>query len=138
MVDRRKFTWAVDISHWWHVDWTLVPEFVQMVLIRATEGDYLVDGCFQQHVEDALKAGKMVGLYHFYRTQIGGRGVPAEAQAEFFLYHTHPYWDDGSLRANIFWRGDYLSTAGEYYNLPVGSESENQGRECSCRRGDRL
>ncbi|MBN2045436.1 MAG: hypothetical protein JW757_10485 [Anaerolineales bacterium] len=125
MVDRHNFTWVVDISHRWHIDWTQVPETIQLVLIKATEGDYLVDECFQQHVEDALKAGRMVGLTHSYRTRNGGRKVPPKAQADFFLHHTQPYWDDISLRANDFTRGHFLPAAGEFSNPCLGSESED-------------
>ena len=125
MTQKQDHTWMIDISHWWAVSWPQIPEFVQLVMIKATEGDYLTDPCFEQHVEEALGAGKTVGVYHFYRTQIGGRKVPAKAQAEYFLQQTQPYWDDLNLRANDFERAYYLQAAGHYYNPRLGSECED-------------
>lgn len=125
MTEKRNHTWMIDISHWWTVDWPHVPDFIQLVLVKATEGDYLSDPRFEQHVEEALGAGKTVGAYHFYRTKIGGRKVPPKEQAEYFLHQTQPYWDDLNLRANDFERGSYLQAAEEYYNPRQGSESED-------------
>jgi len=125
MTQKQDHTWAIDISHWWTVDWPQIPDFIQLVLVKATEGDYLTDPCFEQHIEEALGAGKTVGVYHFYRTQIGGRKVPPEAQAEYFLQQTRQYWDDLNLRANDFERGFYLQAVGKYYNPRLGSECED-------------
>ena len=85
-------TLAIDISHWRTVDWGQIPEEVKLVMIKATEGDYYRDDMLEAHVEGALGAGKIVGLYHFYRTAISGRKVKPAAQAEFFLEHTRQYW----------------------------------------------
>lgn len=120
-----NYTYAIDISHWWEVEWHKIPQYVRLVLIKATEGDYMVDPSLASHVEGALGTGRHVGLYHFYRTSIGGRPVPPEAQAQYFLHHTQQYWDDVNLRANDFERGPRSASTGEYYNPTLGSESHD-------------
>lgn len=120
---KENLTVAIDIAHWWQVDWAEVPEYVRVVFIKATEGDYFLDPSLERHVEGALEAGKIVGLYHFYRTRISGRVVPAQAQAEYFLHHTRSYWPEVNLRANDFERSHFVDAAGEYYNPCLGTEA---------------
>ncbi len=118
-------TLAIDISHWWRVNWDEIPAEVQVVLIKATEGNYYIDPQMQAHVEGALAAGKQVGLYHFYRTKIGGRVIPPQEQAEYFLHHTQPYWGAVHLRANDFERSHWVKESGQYYNPTVGTASQD-------------
>jgi hypothetical protein len=117
-------TLGIDISHWRRVDWMALPEKVKVVMIKATEGDYYVDDRFQDHVENALQTGKIVGLYHFYRTSRHGRKVDPAAQAEFFLHHTHQYWGDIHLRAND-WERSHRQANGKWYNPALGTELED-------------
>jgi hypothetical protein len=122
-MDKEKIL-GIDISHWRRVDWRALPEKVKVVMIKATEGDYFVDDQFQSHVENALQAGKIVGLYHFYRTSRNGGKVDPAAQAEFFLHHTRQYWGDIRLRANDWERSHRLAN-GRWYNPVLGSELED-------------
>lgn len=120
MMEKQK-TLAIDISHWRRVKWGELPEEVKLVLIKATEGDYYLDQMMTQHVEGALEAGKIVGLYHFYRTAKNGRKIKPAVQAEYFLHHTRPYWGDVRLRAND-WERSHKLQPGEWYNPALGSE----------------
>ncbi|MEN8242172.1 MAG: GH25 family lysozyme [Chloroflexota bacterium] len=117
-------TLAIDISHWRTVDWAQIPEEVRLVMIKATEGDYYRDSKLAEHVEGALGAGKIVGLYHFYRTAIHGRKVKPGDQAEFFCEHTRQYWGDVHLRAND-WERSHRLADGSWYNPCLGSELED-------------
>jgi hypothetical protein len=112
---------AIDISHWRRVHWEEVPEEIKVVFIKATEGDYMVDPSLESHIEGALGVGKIVGLYHFYRTKIGGRVVNPGGQAAFFLKHTKKYWGRVKLRANDFENPFYFSN-GTPYNPRLGTE----------------
>ncbi len=117
-----NLTIAIDISHWWRVNWAEVPDYVRVVMVKATEGEDFVDPMLASHVEGALAAGKTVGLYHFYRTQNAGRKAPPTAQAEFFLAQTRPYWGECKLRANDFEQGEYNASTSRHYNVANGSE----------------
>jgi hypothetical protein len=114
-------TLAIDISHWRNVKWDKIPDEVKVVMIKATEGDYYLDDIMPQHVEGALEAGKIVGLYHFYRTAMNGRKIKPRDQAEYFLHHTQQYWGDVKLRAND-WERSHKLKSGEWYNPALGSE----------------
>ena len=98
-MDAQQKTLGIDISHWRRVNWAKIPEQVKVVMVKATEGDFYVDDQLEAHVEGALESGRIVGVYHFYRTAQNGRRVDPAAQAEFFLEHTRPYWAEVRLRA---------------------------------------
>lgn len=117
-------TLAIDISHWRVVQWGELPDEVKVVIIKATEGDYLVDPSLKSHVEGALGAGKIVGLYHFYRTKVGGRIVKPKDQVAHFLKHTQNYWDRVKLRVNDFENPFYFSD-GTPYNPRLGTEIDD-------------
>lgn len=123
-MDAAAKTLAIDISHWRRVNWAEIPESVRLVMIKATEGDDFRDGMLEAHVEAALEAGRIVGLYHFYRTAKNGRRVKPEDQAEFFLHHTRQYQGDVQLRANDWERSHRLASGG-WYNPARGSEEED-------------
>lgn len=53
------------------------------VIVKATGGTGYVNPCCNTHVEQALNAGKKLGLYHFAH-EIGYQGS-AEQEAQFFL-----------------------------------------------------
>lgn len=117
----NAWTFAIDISHWWQVDWEQVPPEVRVVLVKASEGDAHTDPQFERHVEGALNSGRFAAPYHFYRTQQGSRKVPPVAQAEHFMRVTRPYWAHFKMRANDFEKGP----GGDVYNPTLGSETND-------------
>ena len=58
---------GIDISHWQDkVDFELLKsEGIEFCICKATQGDYLVDDHFVQHVTGAAAAGMIVGAYHW-------------------------------------------------------------------------
>jgi len=119
----ENWTLAIDISHWWQVDWSKLPENVRVIFIKATEDDEFVDPAFERHVEGALEAGKIVAPYHFYRTQFfaKGRKPSPVAQAEHFLDVTRQYWPHFLARANDYEKGPHSEVLGDY-NPTTGTE----------------
>ncbi len=76
---------GIDVSRWQSsVDWaTIKAAGVEFAVIKATQGNYLVDAKMRAHVEGANKAGLIVGLYHWCDPL-----VKAEAQAKYFVDNT--------------------------------------------------
>jgi lysozyme len=76
---------GIDVSRWQaSVDWeTLKKNGVEFAVIKATQGNYLVDAKMKTHVEGAQKAGLIVGLYHWCDPL-----VKADLQAKYFLDNT--------------------------------------------------
>lgn len=124
MMPMEEMTFALSLSQWFSVEWFRMPEYVQVVMIKATEGDAFVDPMLGQHVEESLEEGKIVGLVHEFRTEIGGRKVPGADQAAHLIEHTQQYWDDVDLRANHFNCGAVNPIRGQYENPRLGTESE--------------
>ena len=66
------------------VDFKLLKEKgISFVILKATQGDYLVNKGFPEKMEGALKEGLKVGLFHWCDPL-----VSAEGQAEYFLKNT--------------------------------------------------
>ena len=66
------------------VDFKLLKEKgISFVILKATQGDYLVNKGFPEKMEGALKEGLKVGLFHWCDPL-----VSAERQAEYFLKNT--------------------------------------------------
>lgn len=111
-------TLAIDLSRTFRVIWKEIPERVKVVMIRATEGDYDFNPMVQQQVEGALESGRIVGLYHVYRTEKNNREINPATQAEIFLHHTQEYWGDVKLQANQWEPGSKQDKGGQHkYNL---------------------
>ena len=124
MMPMDEMTFALSLTQWFSVEWFRMPDYVQVVMIKATEGDAFVDPMLGQHVEESLEEGKVVGLTHEFRTEVGGCKVPGVDQAAYFIEHTHQYWDDVDLRANCLYRGTVDPIRGRCENPRLGTESE--------------
>lgn len=114
-----NYTYMIDVAHWWKVDYDLLPDYVKVVAIKATEGDYYEDDTWRAHLEGTLRTGRIPILYHFYRTKIGGRLVKPITQAEYFLDKTKDVHHLVNARANDFERGEYYESLKGYYNPVV-------------------
>lgn len=60
-------------------------------MFKATEGNYFTDRYCDQFVQQAIKAGKVWGVYHFMD------GSPWQAQADYFIAATKGYVGKGIL-----------------------------------------
>lgn len=60
-------------------------ETTDFVIVKATQGLTYVNPCYGRHANDTLKAGKLLGVYHY----AGGNGAAAEA--DFFWSRFKPY-----------------------------------------------
>jgi GH25 family lysozyme M1 (1,4-beta-N-acetylmuramidase) len=60
-------------------------ETTDFVIVKATQGLSYVNPCYGRHANDTLKAGKLLGVYHY----AGGNN--AEAEADFFWSRFKPY-----------------------------------------------
>ena len=87
---------GIDISNWQAgINLTLVP--ADFVICKATQGTgYVSPDCARQ-VEQALAAGKIVGIYHY----VSGGNATAEAQ---YFYNNCSNW-----RTKVFWCIDWES-----------------------------
>lgn len=72
---------GIDISSWQgEVDFKKVSEGgVQIVYIKATEGDYYVNQRLREYYLGAKNNNMLIGFYHFFRPK-----VDAKAQANYF------------------------------------------------------
>lgn len=67
--------YGIDVSRWQsRIDWTAVqkdtvPHALSFFIIKATQGDSLIDPYFKYNWKHAQGGGKMVGAYHFYTYQ---------------------------------------------------------------------
>lgn len=82
---------GIDISHYQEkVDWEALTqnevagEPLRFVVIKATEGESLLDPNFNDNFYWAAKYGFIRGAYHFFRPE-----VSAIRQAEYFLHQAH-------------------------------------------------
>lgn len=117
-----KYTYAIDISAHNRINWDLLPAWIEIVGIKASEGIGYEDPMFKNHIENALERGKLVNPYHFYRTKVGGAISNPISQAQWFLEVIAPYKSDIRMRSNDVERGPYSESAyGGYYNPPVST-----------------
>lgn len=75
----------IDVSDWQH-GINVTTSGAQIVVAKATEGVNYVNPDCDRVVQDALKAGQGVGVYHFAHTQ----NNPV-AEANYFINHTRGY-----------------------------------------------
>lgn len=75
---------GLDVSAWQgEIDWARVAQAgMEIVYIRATEGDRYEDAYFRQNYVGAKENGLQVGVYHFLTAQ---NAQEARAQARFFV-----------------------------------------------------
>lgn len=93
---------GIDISH--HQNGINIANLdVDFVICKATEGVGYVDECCDKFYQQAKKAGKKLGVYHFARPDLGNS---AEAEANWFIKNIKGYineailildWESGNL-----------------------------------------
>lgn len=103
---------GIDISSWQaNIDVTKVT--ADFVIVKATEATGYVNPYCDKHIQQAIKAGKKIGVYHFARNGSND----AIAEAEFFLKHIQGYikkavlvldWEDGGNVKDVAWAKRWL------------------------------
>lgn len=75
---------GIDISAWQDtIDITKVP--CDFVIVKATEGTDYKNRFFAKHCDQAMKAGKMLGAFHY------ANGGDPHSEAEYFLAYSKKY-----------------------------------------------
>ena len=83
---------GIDISKWQGVG--TGDQAKDFVIIKATEGCGYVDGSCDAHYQRAKGQGKLLGVYHFARPDLGNS---AEAEAEWFVKNIEGYIGEAIL-----------------------------------------
>lgn len=109
---------GVDISNW-QADLNAGKIKADFVISKATEGVGYVNPACDRHIQQALKAGKRIGVYHFARNTQNS----AKAEAEHFLKHTQGYWKNKGCvlvldwedvnTSNVAWAKEWLDIVAE-------------------------
>lgn len=104
---------GVDLSMWQSVgsaDW-FKPDFV---IIKATEGNGYTDKNCDPHYQHAKAQGKLLGVYHFARPDLGNTAV---AEADWFVSQIQGYikeailildWEPAGQMWNVGWAKAWL------------------------------
>lgn len=110
---------AIDISHWNNVQ-SFTSNAYDAVIIKATQGKKYVDKKMLDHAERALKAGKMIGFYHFYDLS-----ASPEEQAQHFIDTVSHYlykailvldWESDAVKLGV----DYAKRFLDYVQKQTG------------------
>ena len=72
---------GLDISKWQSVG--TGDQAQDFVIIKATEGRGYVDSSCDAHYQRAKSQGKLLGVYHFARPDLGNS---AQCEADWFVY----------------------------------------------------
>lgn len=83
---------GIDISQWQNVG--ISDQAADFVIIKATEGDGYTDPRCDAHYQDAKAKGKLLGVYHFARPDLGNSG---RAEAEYFVREIQGYIGEAIL-----------------------------------------
>ena len=83
---------GIDISQWQDVG--ISDQAADFVIIKATEGDGYTDPRCDAHYQDAKSKGKLLGVYHFARPDLGNSG---RAEAEWFVHEIQGYIGEAIL-----------------------------------------
>ncbi len=89
---------GIDISNW-QADLDAGKIAADFVITKATEGVGYVNPSCDRHYQQAIKAGKLVGVYHFARNTQNS----AAAEAEHFLKNTEGYWKNKNTVLVLDW-----------------------------------
>lgn len=89
---------GIDVSNW-QADLDVSKVAADFVITKATEGVGYVNPSCDRHYNQAVKSGKLVGVYHFARNTQNS----ARAEAEFFLKHTEGYWKNKNTVLVLDW-----------------------------------
>lgn len=96
---------GIDISNWQaSLDVTKVPG--DFVIIKATEGTTYCNPSMTKHYNQAVKAGKLTGFYHF------AYGGVAKQEADFFVEMVYNYIGKSILVLD--WEGDAMKNGVSY------------------------
>lgn len=92
---------------------------LDFVIIKATEGTNYVNPSCDRHYQQAIRGGKLRGIYHFARPSKNS----AKAEAQFFVKNIKGYigdailfldWEDPGHTSNVSWAKTWLD---EVYRL---------------------
>lgn len=83
---------GIDISKWQSVG--TGDQAADFVIIKATEGDGYTDPSCDAHYQRAKSQGKLLGVYHFARPDLGNS---AEAEADWFVSQIQGYIGEAVL-----------------------------------------
>lgn len=105
---------GIDISSW-QASIRLDKVKADFVIVKATGGTSYVNPSFKDQADAALKAGKLLGLYHFARER--GCSGSAASEAAHFLEVTASYrgkfipvldWEADALQQPVSWAKSWL------------------------------
>ena len=106
---------VIDISSWQSdLDVARMSD-TDGVIVKATGGASYKNTCMKEHMGQAARAGKLVGLYHFARDR--GHEGSAQAEADYFVAAAKPYvgkatlwldWEDGAIVLGPKWAKAWL------------------------------
>lgn len=107
---------GIDISNYQHgINLSKVP--CDFVICKATEGTTFVDKYCDGFMQQAMKLGKKVGVYHFASGKSSGK-----AEADFFLSHVQGYigkailildWEAGAVAKGPAYAKEFLDRVKE-------------------------
>ena len=100
---------------------SLVPKKMtttDFIIVKATGGNSYTNPCYKSHADATLKAGKLLGFYHFACEY--GHTLTAQQEADYFLKAVKPYvgkatlWLDFEMDAldyyTVAWCKEWLDT----------------------------
>lgn len=102
---------GIDVSNW-QASLNAGAIEADFVIVKATEGVGYVDPSCDKHFQNALKAGKRLGVYHFARNASNS----SDAEADFFVNNIKGYigkavlvldWED-SNKGDVAWAKRWL------------------------------
>ena len=133
---RRKVLNGIDISSW-QSDLTISKVPADFVIVKATGGKSYTNPYFSGQAYATLKAGKLLGVYHFARDLSGGG--TAIQEADHFLKVVGPYvgravlvldWESDALLLGPSWAKKFLDRVYEKTGVrPLIYMSKNPTRE---------
>lgn len=83
---------GIDISQWQNIG--VSDQAADFVIVKATEGVGFTDPKCEGHYQKAKAAGKLLGVYHFARPDLGNS---AEAEADWFVSQIQGYIGEAIL-----------------------------------------
>lgn len=87
---------VVDVSSWQSLSSYNINDFDGLIA-KATEGTGYVDKMCDKHYQNAKKAGKLRGVYHFARPDLNRGTDGARREAQFFVKNIQGYIKDAIL-----------------------------------------
>lgn len=106
---------GIDISSWQEGLVVSKMTTCDFMIVKATGGKGYKNACLTKHADDTLKAGKLLGCYHYARDR-GYEGT-AEQEADWFIKAFKPYigkaipfldWEADALSLGVSWAKAWL------------------------------